>query len=99
MELNIPCKYFISVCVLIKPSGFAVYSKCVFNVWAIAFGLESYKTNEMQETTAKSLGVWKCLCKSYRYTESQYGYIVCLNSSTVTSDKFHHFPGGLKLFL
>lgn len=52
----------------------------------------------MQATTAKSLGVWKCLCKSYRCTESQYGYTLCLNSYNVTFVEFHHFPGGLKLF-
>lgn len=67
-------------------------------MWVIAFGLDSYKTNEMQATTAKSLRVWKCLCKSYRRTESQYGYTLCLNSYNVPFVKFHRFPGGLKLF-
>jgi len=67
-------------------------------VWVIASGLESYKINEMQGTTAKSLGVWKCLCKNYRCTESQYRSTLCLNSYNVTVVKFHHLPGGLQLF-
>lgn len=52
----------------------------------------------MQATTAKSLGVWKCLCKSYRCTESQYRHTLCSSSYNVTFVKFHRFPGGLKLF-